>query len=316
MPLSYLRFWIAGVSSSSSCVYHEFIIIIIRFSTSGHRLQAVGCSPSPPLSRVPSHTMQLHCWHRWGFCSIPKIWLLNNHNFLFTLLTPSAPPIPLIKPLSMFQQKIISITNKRSKLRLYNCPGYCSHLWEHQPCKYGRRAKKVLKSLWSLAFVHFYLLFFFFFRAGGKIKNLTIVNCNVEKLYGDIFRTNKITKLVIRDTPIRFHLNHQIGNNDSQLAFSGRSKMTRSLVWRIAWRSWYWRIRAWSSCLWSVGTIISNKQIQTKTSSCLWSVQTNIINKQTNRKTNTNKNKHRSKQSWATNKQTNTKKNKQLHVIN
>jgi len=40
-------------------------------------------------------------------------------------------------------------------------------------------------------------------RAGGKIKNLTIVNCNVEKLYGDIFRTNKITKLVIKDTPIR-----------------------------------------------------------------------------------------------------------------
>ena len=42
------------------------------------------------------------------------------------------------------------------------------------------------------------------YRAGGKIKNLTIVNCNVEKLYGDIFRTNKITKLVIKDTPIRF----------------------------------------------------------------------------------------------------------------
>ena len=43
-------------------------------------------------------------------------------------------------------------------------------------------------------------------RTGGKIKNLTIVNCNLERLYGDVFRTNKITKLVIRDTPIRFYL--------------------------------------------------------------------------------------------------------------
>ena len=60
--------------------------------------------------------------------------------------------------------------------------------------------------------------FVFSFRAGGKIKNLTIVNCNVEKLYGDIFRTNKITKLVIKDTPIRFFLQKvghqtQIRNN-------------------------------------------------------------------------------------------------------
>ena len=50
-----------------------------------------------------------------------------------------------------------------------------------------------------------YLSYLYSYRAGGKIKNLTIVNCNVEKLYGDIFRTNKITKLVIKDTPIRFY---------------------------------------------------------------------------------------------------------------
>ena len=56
-------------------------------------------------------------------------------------------------------------------------------------------------------FVDFFCIFIrLLHRTGGKIKNLTIVNCNLERLYGDVFRTNKITKLVIRDTPIRFYL--------------------------------------------------------------------------------------------------------------
>ena len=36
-----------------------------------------------------------------------------------------------------------------------------------------------------------------------KIANMTIINCNIEKLYGDVFRTNEVTKIVIEDTPIR-----------------------------------------------------------------------------------------------------------------
>ena len=59
----------------------------------------------------------------------------------------------------------------------------------------------------GLGFVEFFCIFIrLLHRTGGKIKNLTIVNCNLERLYGDVFRTNKITKLVIRDTPIRFYL--------------------------------------------------------------------------------------------------------------
>ena len=37
-----------------------------------------------------------------------------------------------------------------------------------------------------------------------KIANLTIINCNMERLYGDIFRTSQIVKLIIEDTPIRW----------------------------------------------------------------------------------------------------------------
>ena len=40
-------------------------------------------------------------------------------------------------------------------------------------------------------------------QAKVKIANLTIINCNIEKLYGDVFRTIEVTKLVIEDTPIR-----------------------------------------------------------------------------------------------------------------
>ena len=59
----------------------------------------------------------------------------------------------------------------------------------------------------GLGYVEFFCIFIrLLHRTGGKIKNLTIVNCNLERLYGDVFRTNKITKLVIRDTPIRFYL--------------------------------------------------------------------------------------------------------------
>ena len=36
-----------------------------------------------------------------------------------------------------------------------------------------------------------------------KIANLTILNCNIERLYGDIFRSNQIVKIIIEDTPIR-----------------------------------------------------------------------------------------------------------------
>ena len=36
-----------------------------------------------------------------------------------------------------------------------------------------------------------------------KIANLTITNCNVERLYGDIFRNSQIVKIIIEDTPIR-----------------------------------------------------------------------------------------------------------------
>eukprot|EP00092_Neocalanus_flemingeri_P025507 GFUD01027655.1.p1 GENE.GFUD01027655.1~~GFUD01027655.1.p1 ORF type:complete len:1068 (-),score=163.25 GFUD01027655.1:152-3355(-) len=36
-----------------------------------------------------------------------------------------------------------------------------------------------------------------------KIANLTIINCNIERLYGDVFRSNEVTKIVIEDTPIR-----------------------------------------------------------------------------------------------------------------
>lgn len=38
---------------------------------------------------------------------------------------------------------------------------------------------------------------------GIKIANLSIVNCNVERLYGDIFRNSQIVKIIIEDTPIR-----------------------------------------------------------------------------------------------------------------
>ena len=37
-----------------------------------------------------------------------------------------------------------------------------------------------------------------------KIANLTIINCNIERLYGDIFRNNQIVKIIIEDTPIRY----------------------------------------------------------------------------------------------------------------
>jgi len=40
-------------------------------------------------------------------------------------------------------------------------------------------------------------------QAKVKIANLTITNCNIEKLYGDVFRANEVTKIVIEDTPIR-----------------------------------------------------------------------------------------------------------------
>jgi len=40
-------------------------------------------------------------------------------------------------------------------------------------------------------------------QAQVKIANLTIINCNIERLYGDVFRTNEVTKIVIEDTPIR-----------------------------------------------------------------------------------------------------------------
>ena len=36
-----------------------------------------------------------------------------------------------------------------------------------------------------------------------QIANLTITNCNMERLYGDVFRSNNIVKIIIRDTPIR-----------------------------------------------------------------------------------------------------------------
>ena len=36
-----------------------------------------------------------------------------------------------------------------------------------------------------------------------KIANLSIINCNVERLYGDIFRNSQIVKIIIEDTPIR-----------------------------------------------------------------------------------------------------------------
>ena len=58
----------------------------------------------------------------------------------------------------------------------------------------------------SILLIFFCIFIRLLHRTGGKIKNLTIVNCNLERLYGDVFRTNKITKLVIRDTPIRFYL--------------------------------------------------------------------------------------------------------------
>ena len=35
------------------------------------------------------------------------------------------------------------------------------------------------------------------------IANLTITDCNIERLYGDVFRFNKIEKIIIVDTPIR-----------------------------------------------------------------------------------------------------------------
>ena len=35
------------------------------------------------------------------------------------------------------------------------------------------------------------------------IANLTITDCNIERLYGDVFRFNKIEKIMIVDTPIR-----------------------------------------------------------------------------------------------------------------
>ena len=40
-------------------------------------------------------------------------------------------------------------------------------------------------------------------QAKVKMANLTISNCNIEKLYGDVFRSNEITKIVIEDTPIK-----------------------------------------------------------------------------------------------------------------
>ena len=36
-----------------------------------------------------------------------------------------------------------------------------------------------------------------------KIANLTITNCNIERLYGDVFRSSNIVKIIIEDTPIR-----------------------------------------------------------------------------------------------------------------
>ena len=36
-----------------------------------------------------------------------------------------------------------------------------------------------------------------------KIANLSIINCNIERLYGDIFRNSEIAKIIIEDTPIR-----------------------------------------------------------------------------------------------------------------
>ena len=79
--------------------------------------------------------------------------------------------------------------------------GYRSPLREYQSCQHGSGIAEVF-DLVELFCIFIRLLH----RTGGKIKNLTIVNCNLERLYGDVFRTNKITKLVIRDTPIRFYL--------------------------------------------------------------------------------------------------------------
>ena len=42
-------------------------------------------------------------------------------------------------------------------------------------------------------------------RAAAKVQiaNLTITNCNMERLFGDVFRANNIGKIIIKDTPIR-----------------------------------------------------------------------------------------------------------------
>lgn len=40
-------------------------------------------------------------------------------------------------------------------------------------------------------------------QAQVKIENLTLSNCNVEKLYGDMLRTLNVTRLIVKDTPVR-----------------------------------------------------------------------------------------------------------------
>ena len=42
-------------------------------------------------------------------------------------------------------------------------------------------------------------------RAAAKVQiaNLTITNCNIERLFGDVFRANNIAKIIVIDTPIR-----------------------------------------------------------------------------------------------------------------
>ena len=43
-------------------------------------------------------------------------------------------------------------------------------------------------------------------QAKVKMANLTISNCNIEKLYGDVFRSNEIAKIILKD--VSFPANH------------------------------------------------------------------------------------------------------------
>ena len=95
-------------------------------------------------------------------------------------------------------------------------------LWEHQPRQHGCRLEgRVQKKIFSVKmwpggesqnWSYFIFLNSSLRQADGvKIANLTIVNCNMERLYGDIFRTSEIVKMIIEDTPIRL-----VGRHSSQ----------------------------------------------------------------------------------------------------